>query len=102
VSCRRNASDAAIPSARVRRACSIRSSRRFSPCSSVRPKPSSSASSHFWIEVFRTHYLGYAVGVHAKETGLELERAALLDRAAHDPAQHVAAILVGRDDAVGD
>ena len=33
---------------------------------------------------------------------LEAEGTALLDRAAHDPPQDVAAVFVGGDDAVGD
>ena len=37
-----------------------------------------------------------------QEAGLDADPAALLDRAAHDPAQDVAAVLVGRHDAVGD
>ena len=37
-----------------------------------------------------------------QEAGLDADPAALHDRAAHQAAQHVAAVLVGRDDAVGD
>ena len=54
------------------------------------------------LTVLGAHDLGDAVGVDAQEARVELERAALLDRAAHDAAQDVAAILVRRDHAVGD
>src|SRR3954470_17438983 len=37
-----------------------------------------------------------------QETGLDPDAVALLDRAAHDPAQDVAAVLVGRHDTIGD
>ena len=48
------------------------------------------------------HDLDRALREAAQPGGLEAERAALLDRAAHDPAQDVAAVFVGGDDAVGD
>ncbi len=54
------------------------------------------------LGVLAAHQLGHDVGVAGQEAGRELECAAMLDGAAHDPPQHVAAILIGRDDAVGD
>ena len=48
------------------------------------------------------HQLDRALGEAAQPGRLEAERAALLDRPPHDPAQDVAAVLVGGDDAVGD
>ncbi len=48
------------------------------------------------------HQLGHHVGVLREEGALDAQAAALLDGAAHDAAQHVAAVLVGGDDAVGD
>ena len=46
--------------------------------------------------------LDRALGEAAQIRRLEAEHAALLDRAAHDPAQDVAAVLVRGHDAVGD
>ena len=46
--------------------------------------------------------LDRALGEAAEVGRLEAEHAALLDRAAHDPAQDVAAVLVRGHDAVGD
>ena len=54
------------------------------------------------LGVRRTHELGHDVGVARQVAGLEAEHPALLDRAAHEPAQDVAALLVGGHDAVGD
>ena len=80
-----------------------------SPCSSVRLKPSSSARAqrsivgHSVLEVGVgvTHHVAHALA-HAHEEGLgDAEHVALLDRAAHDAAQDVAAVLVGGHDAVG-
>ena len=48
------------------------------------------------------HQLAHEVRVARHEAGLDAEPAALHDRAAHHPAQHVAAVVVGGDDAVGD
>ena len=50
------------------------------------------------------HQLGHDVGVarEHREARLDAELATAEDRAAHDPAQDVAAILVGGHDAVGD
>ena len=47
------------------------------------------------------HDLPHPLGVVGEKARLELEAEALLDRAAHHPPQHVAAILVGGDHAVG-
>ena len=46
--------------------------------------------------------LAHDVGVLRQERALDADAAALVDRAAHELAQHVAAVLVGGDDAVGD
>ena len=54
------------------------------------------------LRVGVAHQLDRALGEAAQPGRLEAERAALLDRPAHDPAQDVAAVLVGGDDAVGD
>ena len=80
------------------------------PCSSVRPKPSSSARTHLRIvcrardelRVGLAHRLDDDVDVARQEAGLDADPVALLDRAAHDAAQDVAAVLVGGHDAVGD
>ena len=48
------------------------------------------------------HQLADDLCVAHEEATFHAERAALLDRAAHHAAQHVAAFLVGGDDAVGD
>ena len=106
-----NASLPAIPSAPDSWPRAISSSSSRLPWASVRPKLSSSESSHLATEsrcscssgYSEAHQLGDALGVAPQEAGLELERAAALEnRAAHDPAQHVAAVLVGGHDAVGD
>ncbi len=54
------------------------------------------------LRVGAAHDLAHPRGVAREEAGRELQRAALLDRPAHHAAQHVAAILVGGHDAVGD
>ncbi len=54
------------------------------------------------LRVGLAHDLDRALGEAAEPGRLEAERAALLDRPPHDPAQDVAAVLVGGDDAVGD
>ena len=54
------------------------------------------------LRVGLPHQLDRALGEAAQPGRLEPERVALLDRPAHDPAQDVAAVLVGGDDAVGD
>ena len=107
----RNASSPLIPSAPDSWARAISSSSSRLPWASVRPKPSSSASSHLrhvlaaiaQLGVGGAHQLGDDVRVAPQEARLELERvAALQDRAAHDPPQHVAAVLVRGHHAVGD
>ena len=47
-----------------------------------------------------SHQLAHALGVAAEEASLQVEVASLHDRAAHDPAQDVSALLVGGHDAV--
>ena len=54
------------------------------------------------LGVGTAHDLDRALGEATEPGRLEAERAALLDRPAHDPAQDVAAVLVGGDDPVGD
>ncbi len=54
------------------------------------------------LRVGLPHDLDRALGEAAEPGRLEAERAALLDRPPHDPAQDVAAVLVGGHDAVGD
>jgi hypothetical protein len=48
------------------------------------------------------HQLAHDAGEARQEAGLDADLPALHDRAPHQPAQHVAAVLVGRYDAVGD
>ncbi len=54
------------------------------------------------LGIRRAHQLDHAVAERRQEAGLDADRAALLDRAAHDPPQDVAAVLVGGHHAVGD
>ena len=54
------------------------------------------------LRVHRTRALDHEVGEAAEERRLETDRAALLDGAAHDPPEYVAAVLVGGHDTVGD
>ena len=54
------------------------------------------------LGVVLAHRLAHDLGVARQEAGLDADPAALDDRAPHQAAQHVAAVLVGRDDAVGD
>ena len=104
MSCRRKASAPETAPA------ASRSSSSFVPCSSVRPKPSSSARTHLsivscWARSSRVggaHQVDDQADVLRQEAVLDADAVALLDRAAHDPAQHVAAVLVGGHDAVGD
>ena len=48
------------------------------------------------------HRLAHDLREARQEARLDADPAALHDRAPHQPAQHVAAVLVGRHDAVGD
>ena len=55
------------------------------------------------LAVLLAHQFRDPLGVAHQEPGVELQGvAALEDRPAHDPPQHVAAVLVRGDDAVGD
>jgi hypothetical protein len=54
------------------------------------------------LAVLAAHQLDHALGEAGQEPRPQSEHPALLDGAAHDPAQDVAAILVGRHHAVGD
>ncbi len=54
------------------------------------------------VRIGAAHQLDHALGKAAEPRRLEPEHPALLDRAAHDPPQHVAALLVRRHDSVGD
>ena len=54
------------------------------------------------LGIGRRQDLERALGEAVDVGRLEADRPALLDRAAHDPAQHVAAVLVRGHDAVGD
>ncbi len=54
------------------------------------------------LRVGGAHLVADDVGVARQERALDADPAALVDRAAHELAQHVAALLVGRDDAIGD
>ena len=104
MSCRRKASAPETAPA------ASRSSSRRVPCSSVRPKLSSSARTHLsivscWVEQLRiagAHEVDDEAHVLGQEAVLDADAVALQQRAAHDPAQHVAAVLVGGHDAVGD
>ena len=53
------------------------------------------------LGVMGAHQLLDALCETRQEAGLDPQRPALLDRAAHHAPQHVAALLVGRHDAVG-
>jgi hypothetical protein len=54
------------------------------------------------VRVRVTHQLDHLLAEASEEWRLEAEDPALLDRTTHDPAQHVPAVLVRRNDAVGD
>ena len=54
------------------------------------------------LGVARAHELAHDGGEAGQERALDADPAALQHRAPHEAAQHVAAVLVGRDDAVGD
>ncbi len=54
------------------------------------------------LRVGRRQEVQGAVGELIEEGRLQSQRPAAVDRAAHDPAEHVAALLVRGDDAVGD
>ena len=105
-----NASSPQIPSAPLSLRARDQLVEHLVPCSSVRPKPSSSAASHIadrvalleQLGVSGAHRLRHDLDVACEEPGLDAEAAALEDRAAHDAPQHVAAVLVGGHDAVGD
>ena len=97
---------------RRRRRAPARSSTSSSrvPCASVRPKLSSSEASHFSIASRcarpvrgrRRPSARARARRSARGSPAPARAAALLDRAAHHAAQHVAALLVGGHDAVGD
>ena len=54
------------------------------------------------VRIRARHQLDHPLSEAAEIRGLEPEHSALLDRAPHDPPQHVAAVLVRGNDAVGD
>ena len=54
------------------------------------------------LRVAGAHQLAHDARELRQEAGLDADPAALQDRAPHDPAQDVAAVLVGGHDAVGD
>ena len=54
------------------------------------------------LRVGAAHQLAHAAGERGQEAGRDADPPPLDDRPAHDPPQHVAAILVGRHDAVGE
>ncbi len=105
-----NASAASTQEVSCSLASAIRRARSSEPRSSARPNASSSAATQRRI-VSRSaassgygagHELDRSLGERAEPGGLEAEHATLLDRAAHDPPQGVAALLVGGHHAVGD
>ena len=104
MSCRRKASAPETSPA------ASRSSSRRVPCSSVRPKLSSSARHPLvdrlvlgqQLRIAGAHEVDDEAHVLGQEAVLDADAVALQQRAAHDPAQHVAAVLVGGHDAVGD
>ncbi len=54
------------------------------------------------LRVGAAHQLAHALAVARQEARVQLQAAALLDRSAHHPAQHVAAVLVGGHHAVSE
>ena len=80
------------------------------PCSSVWLNALSSLRSHMSIVsallvqlgIDVAHRLQHHLAVARQELALDADPVALDDRTAHEPAQDVAAVLVGRHDAVGD
>ena len=89
--------------------CAAASSKIVIPRSSVSPKRSSSAASTRWISSRCSTSSGYAcahlldhdVGEARQERRLHPDAQAVLDGAADDPAQDIAAALVRRRHALG-
>ena len=110
MSCRANASAAGIACFSSSGARSISSSSRSRALLERAPEASSSEDEPALdrlalleqLGVGAGHQLAHDGGVAQQEAGLHLQAPGLQDRAAGEAAQHVAAILVGGHDAVGD